>query len=236
MLDELVDEDPSDAARFGTVPVIRLEGASGEDSAEIEMPHWTAPATGQVPKVLIEGRAEDEDDTWAVYGAAPRWRDSAAGWEEEDYDDVSDLGDDLPRVGALDDSDRPAIDEFFDLSDQPPTTTQRSTCPSRSPRAGTCAAALAAAPANRPTARGGRRPRQSRVGFPQGRGAGREPSAPRRAGDLARGARAPQSVPPPRRRVGGHREPRSATSGWLPWPASVSVSWRCCCSGWVQVS
>lgn len=118
MLDELVDDDPSDAARFGTVPVIRLDSAAADDSAEIEMPHWTAPATGQVPKVLIEGRGEDEDDTWAVYGAAPRWRDASAGWEEEEYDDVSDLGENLPRVGALDDSDRPAIDEFFDLSDQ----------------------------------------------------------------------------------------------------------------------
>jgi phosphatidate cytidylyltransferase len=118
MLDELVDDDPSDPARFGSVPVIRLDGAAADQSAEIELPHWTAPATGQVPKVLIEGRDSDDDDTWAVYGQAPRWRDQSAGWEaDEDYDDLSDLGEDLEPVGALVDRDRPAIDDFFDLGD-----------------------------------------------------------------------------------------------------------------------
>jgi phosphatidate cytidylyltransferase len=89
-------------------------------SQELELPHWTAPATGQVPSILADESRRDEP--WATYSAAPRWRDdSSSGWDD-DLPDVTDLAHDEPPVGALAERERPAIDEFFafdDLDDEP---------------------------------------------------------------------------------------------------------------------
>lgn len=68
-----------------------------------ELPHWTEPATGEVPKIL-EGAAPEEDDleAWSAFTrSAPRWRDQRADWVEPDFDDVSALAEET-RVGALD--------------------------------------------------------------------------------------------------------------------------------------
>jgi len=45
-------------------------------SQELELPHWTAPPTGQVPRVLIDDTRKD--DSWSTYASAPRWRDDGA--------------------------------------------------------------------------------------------------------------------------------------------------------------
>jgi phosphatidate cytidylyltransferase len=90
-------------------------------SHELELPHWTAPATGQLPSVLADESRRDE--TWSTFATSPRWRDdSSAGWDE-DLPDVTDLAHDEPPIGALAERERPAIDDFFafdDLDDDEP--------------------------------------------------------------------------------------------------------------------
>ncbi|MGZ4786185.1 MAG: hypothetical protein ACXV5S_10975, partial [Acidimicrobiales bacterium] len=56
-------------------------------SESTELPHWTEPATGEVPKVLIgELDDEDEDARWSSFAdQGPRWRDQASGeWDPDD--------------------------------------------------------------------------------------------------------------------------------------------------------
>jgi phosphatidate cytidylyltransferase len=96
--------------------------AADEDgSAELELPHWTAPPTGQVPRALVD-ESRRNDDSWSTYASSPRWRDASSDWEADDFSDVAELGEDFPRTGALADRERPAIDEFFafdELDDEP---------------------------------------------------------------------------------------------------------------------
>jgi phosphatidate cytidylyltransferase len=82
----------------------------------VTLPHWTEPATGEVPRVII-GDEDDDAEAWAALAAnAPRWRDSSADYD--DADDLSSLADDGEnRVGALDQSDRPTDDEVFSFAE-----------------------------------------------------------------------------------------------------------------------
>jgi len=85
----------------------------------VDLPHWTEPATGEVPAVLRrDDDTETADDEWASFtGSAPRWRDSGDDFDD-DLDDVRVLGHDAEqRLGALDDSDRPSDSDFFSFSD-----------------------------------------------------------------------------------------------------------------------
>lgn len=97
----------------------------GDASQELELPHWTAPPTGQVPRVLVDENRKD--DSWSTYASAPRWRDDASSGWDDDVSVVADLTDDEDRAaagGALVERERPAIDEFFafdDLDDSEPT-------------------------------------------------------------------------------------------------------------------
>lgn len=83
-----------------------------EVSGPVELPHWTEPPTGEVPRILPESEPdpdeaileEDDDENleaWAALGTAPRFRDSAADWEEEDFGPGGELKDDTMSVGAL---------------------------------------------------------------------------------------------------------------------------------------
>lgn len=91
---------------------------SGESEAGA-LPHWTEPATGEVPRLLFDDTSEvDNDlDVWSSITSSPRWRDNAVDWE--DGGDVSRFGDEHTRIGALD-SGRP--DEAAVVEE--PTTTQ----------------------------------------------------------------------------------------------------------------
>jgi len=66
-----------------------------------DLPPWTDPPTGEVPRILA-GDAEDDDDleVWAGL-SKPQWREGKD-WEEADFDDASLLADDGDRMGALD--------------------------------------------------------------------------------------------------------------------------------------
>jgi phosphatidate cytidylyltransferase len=86
------------------------------------MPHWTDPPTGEVPKIVPEGLEEgagDDLEAWSSFATTgPRWRDQAGDWEEADFDAL-DLGhDEGTRVGALDDRERPAPDDFFTVHEE----------------------------------------------------------------------------------------------------------------------
>lgn len=146
-------EDPGSGAadRFGAVPVVpspeqepREPGDGGgharvapgeplfDDPSEYEeeadddsfvLPHWTEPATGQVPKVVVD--ADDDPDPTSQQGWKDVSDDQGSGFE--------DLLDDGPRLGALgatasssieDDEDDTTDDEpyFDDDSDNDPLT------------------------------------------------------------------------------------------------------------------
>jgi phosphatidate cytidylyltransferase len=88
-----------------------------EPVASPELPHWTEPATGEVPSVLA-GDADDEDlDAWSgLTSRAPRWRDQESDWEEPDFDDASALVDTDMREGVLD-PDRTEHSDLFSFDE-----------------------------------------------------------------------------------------------------------------------
>lgn len=111
--------DPWDSGAAGGEP----EAGEGEEFGELSddsfvLPHWTEPATGQVPKVVIG--EEPEPDPLTTTGSQPRWRDEGERTVETDFED---LLEDAPRLGALsgDQSDPDLEDAFFDSeSDRDP--------------------------------------------------------------------------------------------------------------------
>ena len=103
--------------------------AAGAENAGVApaLPHWTAPATGEVPRIFNDVAPakptvdpyDDADDSWGSFTSqSPRWRDSGSDWVAAP--DVSDLSDDGPKLGALD-TDRPDHSDFleFDFIDEP---------------------------------------------------------------------------------------------------------------------
>lgn len=82
------------------------------------MPHWTAPATGEVPRIFAaEDLGDDDAGSWAGFTTGqPRWRGEAGGGGG-DVDDFAALGDDETRVGALASDDRPPPGDYFDFDD-----------------------------------------------------------------------------------------------------------------------
>ncbi len=134
---------PHDAPRFGDRPdappgdgprpAIRFPLTGSTDPGDIErlpvvpaepvnMPHWTEPATGEVPAILASGNEEDSDDldAWSSFSSSqPRWRGEGTDFERDEYDDFSRLADDETRVGALDPN-RPDPEEFFEFEPQEP--------------------------------------------------------------------------------------------------------------------
>jgi phosphatidate cytidylyltransferase len=87
----------------------------------LELPHWTDPPTGEVPRLRPEAPATSEspdDDlaAWQALGSrGMRWRDGASDWD--DLEDVGTLGDDHARLGALDTS-RTDHSDVFSFDDQ----------------------------------------------------------------------------------------------------------------------
>ena len=91
----------------------------GPPTGEHEMPHWTEPATGQVPAVVIGDNPVDEDR--ASMADTPRWR------SEHDTTDHGDLLADLAasepdevvveRLGALDTEERISDEAYLNFDD-----------------------------------------------------------------------------------------------------------------------
>ena len=88
-----------------------------------DLPHWTEPATGEVPRILPDTPAASDDPAWAGYGGAARWRDSGQDWDDAELGDASALADDETRLGALDTS-RSEVSDLYTFDDEaaPPPT------------------------------------------------------------------------------------------------------------------
>lgn len=107
--------DPDPSGPLEEPPVISLDPPSGE----VQMPHWTEPATGEVPRVIVgDAEPSDDDEKWAAFSQGPRWRDQHEAWEGE-ADLVADLAhdDDEQPMGALDTSDRLSHEDYLTFED-----------------------------------------------------------------------------------------------------------------------
>ncbi len=120
------------------------EGEAEDDSDDSDdtfvLPHWTEPATGQVPKVVIDA----EDEVPSASEEEPRWRDA----DDDRGRGFEDLVSDAPRLGALsgqhdpyedeedeipffdDAADRDPLEAFGEMEDRP-ARAPRSAAPSR---------------------------------------------------------------------------------------------------------
>ncbi len=123
------DEEPEEIERPRPAPVPPRDTPSGEQpvlsvgppTGETELPHWTEPATGEVPKVVISDVDSDEDQAaWTSYASGgPRWRDQHSDWDAGDFSDLADdlAADEDAKVGALDTTERPTQEEFLTFDD-----------------------------------------------------------------------------------------------------------------------
>lgn len=120
------DSDPSDVTRPPILPA-RLPGDDPSPSGSVELPPWTAEATGEVPSVLADTGATEEDlDAWSSFATSSptRWHGAQDDWEEpDDYAATLSEGDD--RLGALDERDRPSDDDLFSFDDVDDLVEQR---------------------------------------------------------------------------------------------------------------
>lgn len=95
-------------------PVVDLGPATGE----VALPHWTAPATGQVPQVVL---GADAPEAAAAGIDAPSWRDEHDTSDDADFmRDLASLDPDEPvveRLGALDTSERSTDTEYLNFDD-----------------------------------------------------------------------------------------------------------------------
>jgi phosphatidate cytidylyltransferase len=114
------DDEEGDAADAPDDPK-----AARPPAADPNMPHWTEPGTGEVPRIFAEGTegAESEEDlnAWASFGSSqPRWRGEGPGQEAEEVDDFTGLAGDDTGLGALDSSrPDPGFYTFDDLEGDP---------------------------------------------------------------------------------------------------------------------
>lgn len=123
--DDLVGDAPAAPERpplFATVPDgpdddpwddAPAPGPANRPASEAPLQHWTEPPTGQVPRVLLDDDADDEN--WSAFAAAPRWQDPASDFEADDFADLADLAPDEGRSRPA--PARPVIDDFFSLGD-----------------------------------------------------------------------------------------------------------------------
>ena len=159
---------PDDAPRFGDVPkrpsgpkpAQRFPLPQQVDPAEAvvrppvaaqapEMPHWTEPPSGEVPRIF-EGDEPSEDlDAWSGL-SGPRWRDEGTDWDDAGLEDVSALGDEETRVGALDDRRTEHSDLFSFDEPEPAVVPDRPASVTTSIRTRQPAPSDAPAPANGP--------------------------------------------------------------------------------------
>jgi phosphatidate cytidylyltransferase len=114
--------DPRPTIRFPLAsdaapqPAGTARPAPGPRSAD-DLPHWTEPPTGEVPRIFAAEDFDDDQSAWTGFTSGqPRWR-GEGGERHDDIDDFSRLADDETRVGALASDDRPHPDDFFDFDD-----------------------------------------------------------------------------------------------------------------------
>ena len=117
--------EPVDIGDDAAAPLIGVEdppagpgdSAGSGDATEAVLPHWTAPATGEVPRVVAGDDTDERTSSqWAAAATGPRWRDENVRWSETE-DLAADLAHDPDAdIGALS-SERPASDQVTGLDD-----------------------------------------------------------------------------------------------------------------------
>ncbi len=108
--------DAGDVEPAGGAPMLSVGPPTGETS----LPHWTEPATGEVPRVVIgdTGGEVDDDGKWAAFAASsPRWRDQSTDWDTEAEGGFEFVHDDDSRIGALDETERPKDEDYLTFED-----------------------------------------------------------------------------------------------------------------------
>ncbi len=102
------DFDESEGVRLlGSEANQPAESGSGGGYSSVwssDLPDWTEPPTGEVPRVRADGGLDLFEDMNT--GSGPRWRQGTADWD----DDAFDLDDGEERMGAL--SGRQEVEEF----------------------------------------------------------------------------------------------------------------------------
>ena len=149
------------------------------------MPHWTKPATGEMPRLLFdeEPATPDEDlEAWSSFAATPRWRSSADDWDDDT--DIAEFGDSETRIGALDSGSEESSGVFvFDDTSEPPTDPAPAVTPIRT--------GTRSAPAPAPA------PAAAAAAGAAGAGRRRHASSPRpRTAQAGEGRRIPAGPPP----------------------------------------
>jgi len=101
-----------------TPPVLSVEPVTGET----ELPHWTEPATGEVPRVIIGEGDDDADEVarWSSFASSgPRWRDEHDDWDHDVTAGLTDAEqvESVEALGALDRTERPTAEEFLTFDD-----------------------------------------------------------------------------------------------------------------------
>lgn len=105
------------------LPAPRLSAEEGitVSGGGADLPHWTDPPTGEVPRILPDSGLEEEEDdleAWKALGSRGiRWRDAEDDWDQ--VDELGDLAGDDDPIGALDQtrseqSDLYSFDEEFE--------------------------------------------------------------------------------------------------------------------------
>lgn len=95
------------------------EGSNRSTSGTV-LPHWTEPATGEVPKIFARESTDDDPlAAWSTLASAqPRWRDQASDWDD---DELSILAEGLPSIEPHGDPGEARMYSFDDLAEGEPT-------------------------------------------------------------------------------------------------------------------
>ena len=111
-------DGPRPAIRF-PLPADEVPEPAGTPRPATDLPHWTEPPTGEVPRIFAAEDLEGGEETgaWSSFTSGqPRWR--GEGPEVDDgYDDFSRLADEETRIGAMASDDRPDPEDFFAFDD-----------------------------------------------------------------------------------------------------------------------
>jgi phosphatidate cytidylyltransferase len=167
------DDEPEGIRLVGpTDPPLKFPERGSDDTTAL--PHWSEPATGEMPRMLFDEEPAEPDqelEAWSSFAATPRWRSSADDWDDDT--DLSELGDSETRVGALDSSRDDRADVFvFDDTTEPPTDPAPAVTPIRTGTRSAPPAAPAAAASKTTTTARKQSPSPPRPGGGSGGGPG----------------------------------------------------------------
>lgn len=134
--EEVTDEPPEATSVFDPAggwaddpdeePSVKVFDFADEPSGQVELPHWTDPPTGELPRVLA---GDDVDQATATTGSTPAvsWQGHDGRWGNEGFDDLMD--EDEERMGALDDQ-RPHHDDAYAFAElEPPDAEEEPVAP-----------------------------------------------------------------------------------------------------------